>query len=126
MIPKLSFDKPIFGCPDQGTLKTTCPDPRMSFSGIPNRQHFGGLLAFCHARYSFVALLSFIVQSEKTCFVFHLQYCVTINNKKYLNHATLSLQRANTPDVYETNCNETHDNLHAALQASRVLILIAT
>jgi len=44
----------------------------MSVLGIPNSQHCGGLLVF-HDSFCFVALLAFIVQIEKTCFVFHLK-----------------------------------------------------
>jgi len=41
---------------------------------------------------------------------FILKNCFTINNKKYLKHAKLALQRANNPVVNETNCSETLDN----------------
>ena len=81
MVNKIPKDKPIFGSPDQGTLKTACPDARMSFSGISNNQHCEGLLVFVTNNALFVALLTFIVQSEKTCFVFHPKNSLTINKK---------------------------------------------
>src|SRR6218665_113397 len=80
-IHKIPKDKPIFGSPDQGALKPSCPDPRMSFSGISNNQHCEGLLVFVTNNALFVALLTFIVQSEKTCFVFHPKNSLTINKK---------------------------------------------
>src|SRR6218665_1660822 len=95
----------FFGSPDHGALKAACPDPRMSFSGIPNSQHCGGLLAF--DMIAAVALLAFSVQSEKKCFVLHLKELL---HKKILKHAKLALQRANNPVVNETNCSETLDN----------------
>src|SRR6218665_3329041 len=90
---------PFFGSPDQGELKTTCPDPRMSFSGIPNNQHCGGLLAFVMIAAVLSHYWPLLCKVKIRALYFILTNCFTINNKKYLKHAKSALQRANKPVV---------------------------
>jgi len=78
MIYTIPYDKPILGSPDQGALKIACPDTRMSFSGIPNKQHFGGFLVYI----VIAAVLShyrFLLCKVKRCALyFILKNCFTI------------------------------------------------
>src|SRR6218665_1075427 len=101
--------KPFFGSPDQGALKTVCPDSRMFFSGIPNSQHCGRLLAFVMIAAVLSHYWPLLCKVRRRALYFILKNCFTIN-KKFLNHAKLALQRANNPVVNARNCSEALNN----------------
>jgi len=85
------------------------PDLKMSLPGIPNNQHCGGLLLFVMIAAVSSHYWILLCKMKRRALYFIFKNCFTINNKRYLNHAKLTLQRANNSVVYETNCNETLD-----------------
>jgi len=73
--------KPFFGSPDQGALKTACPDPRMSFSGIPYSQYCEGLLAFVMIAAVLSHYWPLLCKVRRRALDVILKNCFTINKK---------------------------------------------
>jgi len=63
------------------TLKAACPDPRMSFPGIPNSQHCGGIVAFVTIATVLSHYWPLLCKVKRRALYFILKNCLTINKK---------------------------------------------